>query len=67
MHKIFLFASPLTIGGWDPTIVISTAIEWGQNVRWFIKYRTFCYRKNDYIEVRYDRYPKEIGFALGLY
>ena len=54
--------------GWDPTVVIFTAMsldhEWTERVRRLVSERNYCYRLGRSIDIRYDVHDKNISSAL---
>jgi hypothetical protein len=55
----------LYAGGWDPSIYLTTTVAYSDKIKWFIRMKTFCYRKNGYIDVHYHQYTPDIQNLLG--
>jgi hypothetical protein len=51
-------------GGWNTTLVIQTGRDWSDKMRRYARYRTYCYRINGYIPIRYSIHPASVGNNL---
>lgn len=51
-------------GGWDPTVVLFTTVQWTPAMFRYIRQKTYCYRTNAAIKVRTEVHPKDVGTAL---
>lgn len=52
-------------GGWYPTVVIFTTVDWSEMLKRYFRKKTFCYRINASIPIVVDVHPPSIGFGLG--
>lgn len=66
LNLIFGQYQSMCEGGWHPTVVVFTTVNWTQTMRRFVRQRTYCYRINGSIPVVVDVHPPAIGFALGI-
>jgi hypothetical protein len=52
-------------GGWNTTIVLTTASDWTDKLRLYLRFKTYCYRIGNYIDIRYDNHNSTVGTLLG--
>ena len=52
-------------GGWSPTVVIFTTVEWPDRLRRLIRQKTYCYRSNSSVPVRFSIHDPQISVGLG--
>ena len=52
-------------GGWDPTLVFFSTIEWSTQIRRLFRQKTYCYRTNSTIPIRVSVHDPSISTALG--
>jgi hypothetical protein len=50
--------------GWIPTMVLFTTVTWSPDLRQYLRNKTFCYRINDYLDIRYANHDKSEGTNL---
>jgi hypothetical protein len=50
--------------GWNPTMVLFTTVTWSPDLRQYLRNKTFCYRINDYLDIRYANHDKSEGTNL---
>lgn len=50
--------------GWKPTMVLFTTVTWSPDLHQYLRYKTFCYRINDYLDIRYSTHDKSEGTNL---
>lgn len=51
-------------GGWNPTVVLHTTVEWSPSLLRMMRQKTFCYRINSSFPITLDMSDKSIGTAL---
>jgi hypothetical protein len=54
-------------GGWSTTMVLFTTADWTPKLRRYMKYKSFCYRIENYVDIRYEMYNKSVGVNLGAF
>jgi len=52
-------------GGWYPTVVVFTTVDWSLEMKSYIRQKTYCQRINGSVPIIVDVHPPSIGFALG--
>ena len=51
-------------GGWNPSLLIYTTLNWTTQVESYIQRRTFCYRTNSSLPIEFSYHNKSIGIGL---
>jgi hypothetical protein len=52
-------------GGWNPTVVFFTTVQWSKQMSRYMRKKTFCYRINGPINLVLSVHDPSIGIALG--
>lgn len=52
-------------GGWAPTVVLFTVVNWSKRLKRYLSYNTYCYRTASSIPIRYHLAPESISIGLG--
>jgi hypothetical protein len=52
-------------GGWNATMVLFTTADWTPKLRRYMKYKSYCYRIQNFIDIRYELYDKNVSINLG--
>lgn len=53
--------------GWNVTFVLFTAANWTPKLKKLLHLKTYCYRVNDYIEIRYSVHDRSVGTNLATF
>jgi len=53
-------------GGWDPTVVLHTTLNWTSTMHRYFRQRTYCYRKGASINLRVDVHDSSVGTGLAM-
>jgi hypothetical protein len=52
-------------GGWEPTIVIFTVVNWSQQLRRLMRQKVYCYRTQSFIPIITSVHDSNVGTGLG--
>jgi hypothetical protein len=64
LMMIFNEYTSMCEGGWLPTVVLFTTVDWTNKLKRIVKTRNFCYRINRPLEIKAIKYPKSINIGL---
>eukprot|EP01032_Pedospumella_encystans_P025124 gene25124-28404_t len=53
-------------GGWEPTVVLHTTVNWTSTMHRYMRQRSYCYRKGASINIRVDVHDKSVGTGLSM-
>ena len=53
-------------GGWEPTVVLHTTVNWTSTMHRYFRQRTYCYRKGASINIRLDVHDSSVGTGLAM-
>lgn len=51
--------------GWNVTFVLFTTANWTDKLKGYLRSKTYCYRTDDYIDIRYALYDQSVRNNLG--
>ena len=54
-------------GGWNSTLVIYTGHDWSDKMRRYARYRSYCYRIDAFMPIRYSVHKYTVGTNLTAY
>lgn len=53
-------------GGWDPTVVVFTTVNWTDTMHRYVRQRTYCYRTGKSIPIRLSVHDRSVGTGLAM-
>lgn len=53
-------------GGWEPTIILHTTVNWTSTMHRYFRHRTYCYRKGASINIRVDVHDESVSVGLSM-
>ncbi|RYH26731.1 hypothetical protein EON65_14080 [archaeon] len=51
--------------GWDPTIVVFTAVDWSAQLQRLMRQKVYCYRTGKFVPIIISKHDASVGTALG--
>eukprot|EP01031_Cornospumella_fuschlensis_P037432 gene37432-45454_t len=51
--------------GWDPTVVVFTAVDWSAQLQRLMRQKVYCYRTGKFVPVVISKHDPSVGTALG--